>query len=414
MISAEAKERQTAIHLLRSGVSAAETATALERSLSWVYKCQARFEVGGWSALGDHSRAPHTSPTQLPQKVRRVIRQTRSQLEAEAQQPDQLVYIGAPAIQGRLRSRQIDPLPSLSSIERELRRAGLTHPRRAQEQALIVYPHLQPLHTHQLTQVDIYPRYLAGGVEIACFNAIDVVSHCATGYPYATKRAEDAVDFLQQVWTELGLSTYTQLDNEGCFSGGATHPYVLGQVLRLGLWVGTELIYIPFYHPESNGTVERFHQDYAANTWNKIDFADLRAVRRYSPRFFRLYVQSTHPSACGGKSPLALHRARSVRHLPADMDLPRPLPLTEGKVHFMRSVSLARTVRILNVEWPVPSAEPQQGVWATLEFHRTGARLYIYDTAPDAPAPQCLAEHPFPLKEPVVSLSARFRHRGHP
>jgi hypothetical protein len=205
------------------------------------------------------------------------------------------------------------------------------------------------------------------------------------------------------------VSAYTQVDNEGCFSGGATHPYVLGQVLRLGLWVGTELIYIPFYHPESNGTVERFHQDYAANTWNKIDFADLRAVRRYSPRFFRLYIQSAHQSACGGKSPLELHRARSVRHLPTNGSLPQPLPLTEGQVHFMRAVSPARTVRILNVEWPVPQAEPHQGVWGTLAFRRTGATLRLSDAAPDARAPQCLVEHPFPLKESVEPLAARFR-----
>lgn len=409
MISAEAKDRQMVIHLLRSGLSAKETATALGSSLAWVYQCHTRFEAGGWSALANHSRVPHTSPTQVPDKVRGAIRHVRSQLEVEARQPGHLVYIGAPTIQGRLRAQRIHPLPSLASIERELHRAGLTHPRRVPEPAPILYPHLQPVHAHQVTQVDIYPRYLAGGVEIACFNAIDVVSHCATGYPYATKRAEDAVDFLQQVWTELGLSTYTQLDNEGCFSGGATHPYVLGQVLRLGLWVGTELIYIPFYHPESNGAVERFHQDYAANTWNKIDFADLRAVRRYSPRFFRLYVRSVHQSAGGGQSPLALHRARPVRHFPTNMSLPQPFPLTEGQVHFMREVSPARTVRILNVEWSVPRAEPHQGVWGTLAFRRTGATLRLYDAAPDARSPQCLAEHPFPLKESVEALSARFR-----
>jgi len=55
---------------------------------------------------------------------------------------------------------------------------------------------------------------------------------------------------------------YTQLDNEGCFSGGFTHPGVLGKVLRLWLMVGTELVFSPLRHPESNGCVERFHQDY--------------------------------------------------------------------------------------------------------------------------------------------------------
>lgn len=82
---------------------------------------------------------------------------------------------------------------------------------------------------------------------MACFNAIDVVSRYPGGKQYATKHAEEAMDFLVYAWQTLGLSTYTQVDNEGCFSGGFTHPYVLGQVLRLGLYVGTELIFSPFY-----------------------------------------------------------------------------------------------------------------------------------------------------------------------
>jgi len=30
-----------------------------------------------------------------------------------------------------------------------------------------------------------------------------------------------------------GLGKNPQVDNEGCFSGGHTHPYVLGKVVRL-------------------------------------------------------------------------------------------------------------------------------------------------------------------------------------
>ncbi len=58
--------------------------------------------------------------------------------------------------------------------------------------------------------------------------------------------------------------------HKGCFSGGFTHPYVLGRVLRLGLLVGIELVYSPFYHPKSNGTVERFHQGYEQMCGTKL------------------------------------------------------------------------------------------------------------------------------------------------
>ena len=94
-------------------------------------------------------------------------------------------------------------------------------------------------------QIDIVPRYLPGGPCVSCFNAIVVVSRYPTGQQYTTKRSVDAVQFLLQVWRDLGVPDYTQVDNESCFSGGFTHLGVLGKVLRLGLMVGTELVFSP-------------------------------------------------------------------------------------------------------------------------------------------------------------------------
>src|SRR5262245_43210710 len=118
--------RQTAIHLLRSGKAPATVAQELNRSLAWVYKWRKRFFLAqDWQALRDRSRAPKRRPAHLPQAVRAAIRQARSELEAEAVQPGKLAYRGAHAIQARLRTKQVVPLPSISSIERELRAAGM-------------------------------------------------------------------------------------------------------------------------------------------------------------------------------------------------------------------------------------------------------------------------------------------------
>jgi hypothetical protein len=128
--------------------------------------------------------------------------------------------------------------------------------------------------------VDIVPHCLLGGQAVACFNAIDVVSHYPSGLACISKRAQDAVAFLLQVWREVGVAHYTQLDNEACFSGGFTHAGVLGQVVRLGLYVGIEVIFSPLRHPASNGTVERFHQDYSRHVWQATELADVTAVER--------------------------------------------------------------------------------------------------------------------------------------
>jgi transposase InsO family protein len=402
-------ERKTAIHLIRSGISANEVAVTLGRSPSWVYKWWDRHKERGWDGLHDQSRAPKNHPNELPKRVKQEIRKARSELEAEAKEPGKLVYIGAPAIKARLRKRMIRPLPSIGSIERELRNAGMTNPCEKEEPPKLKYPHLQPTRARYLVQVDIFPHYLPGGDSTACFNAIDVVSRYPAGMQSSTKRSKDAVQALLHVWRELGLPDYTQVDNESCFSGGFTHPYVLGKVLRLALLVGTELVFSPVYHPESNGTVERFHQDYDCNVWKKIELPDLKAVKDYSPIFYNAYRKSHHHSALKGKSPADIHLARPLHRLPTSFKAPAKLPLTAGKVHFMRRVNQDRKVRILNVDWDISQANPDQGVWATLDIWPHTAKLHFFDAAPDAIRRRLLASHPFPIKDPVVPLQPQFQ-----
>lgn len=406
--------RQTAIHLLRSGKAPATVAQELGRSRAWVYKWRQRFfATHDWHALRDCSREPKRQPTHLSQALRDAIRQARSELEAEALQPGKLAYCGAQAVQARLRAKQIVPLPSLSSIERELRAAGMVRVHRPVA-PLVNYPHLHPTQPLQLIQVDIVPHYLRGGACVACFNAIDVVSRYPTGQQRLTKRAVDAASFLIHVWQEIGLPRYTQVDNESCFSGGFAHPGVLGHVLRLGLLVGTQLVFSPIYHPQSNGTVERFHQDYSKHVWLKNELEDVAAVQQHSAAFFAAYRHSGHHSALCGRSPADIHASAPERKLATGFCLPKRLPLRQGQVHFIRCVSAKQQVRILNLAWDVPRAEPDQGVWATLQFSEQGAKLCVYDAAPDGGERRCLVEHPFPLREAVQPVAERLQQRGEP
>lgn len=406
--TADYTERVSAIHLLRSGHSVAEVAEQVDKSLAWVYKWRSRFfERQHWDDLNDRSRAPKHPTNRIPDEMRQAIRQTRSELEAEAEQPGKLSYIGAKAIRNRLKQKGYRQVPSRASIERII--AGMTHPR-APSAPEVVYPHLHAIQPHQLTQVDIVPHYLPGGPCVSCFNAIDVVSRYPAGAQSLTKRSTDAVQFLLQVFSELGISVYTQMDNEGCFSGGMVHPGVIGKALRLALYVGTEAVFSPFYHPESNGTVERFHQDYTRNTWAKTEMIDLVSVQSYSANFYELYRHSGHHSALDDHSPDEVHWEQPALRLPEDFCLPKEkLPITEGKAHFIRKVRSDQTVSVLNLDWHVPKAKVNQGTWATLQITRQGAKLRIYDAAPDALKRTCLAEHLFPLKEPVQPLRPEFQ-----
>ena len=393
-------ERKRAVYAVLRGKTLDETAEAMYRSTGWVHKWWHRYQKGGWSGLHDRPRAPRQHGRKISAETREAICQVRCELEAGAELNAGLKYIGARAVRTKLNERGLTQIPSQPTIERVLRDAGLT--RKKEDKPQVKYPRLRPTVPHTLYQVDIVPHYLRGGQRVSGFNAIDVVSRYPTGLPFSQRRSQDAAEFLLHLWREMGVPSYTQVDNEGCFSGGASHRHVLGKVVRLALAVGTELLFSPVGHPQSNGTVERFHQAYTRHVWEDTYLADLEDVSARTKEFLVHYRQRQDHSALDGQSPQALHTQATPGQLPVAFTLTESkMPLIEGKVHFMRQVSPEGQVRVLNVNWTVPDPNPLQGVWVTIDFQVTGATLYIFDAAPAVADRHCLASYPFPLREPV-------------
>jgi transposase InsO family protein len=392
-------ERKSAIHLRRAGKSVRETAKELSRSETWVRKWYQRYEKTGWSGLESRSTRPHHLSRETPGGVKAKIRKARSELEAEASSGIGLKYIGGQAIRTRLKDAGITPLPSIPTIERTIRAAGMTRPYQQAEEPKVQYPHLKVESSQELMQVDIVPHYLKGGERVPCFNAIDVVSRYPTGKAYSQRRSVDATDFLIHAWQALGIPKYTQVDNEGCFSGGATHPNVLGRVLRLALQAKTELIFSPVRHPQSNGFIERFHQDYNKHVWEDTYLASLEIVQAQAEIFFELY-RKRPLTRLNEKTPMQVHNLpiRTPEGLEVSAE---KRELFEGKVHFIRKVLENGTISVLNSAYPVPKAKPNDGVWATLSIKNSCAQLHVFDAAPDRSHTKLLASFPFEIAETV-------------
>jgi transposase InsO family protein len=394
------EERKSAIHLLRAGQNVKAVATEVGRSTRWVRKWRERYQAEGWDGLKDRSRRPHNIVKQTPESNQQAIREARSELEAEAAEGKGLKYIGGQAIRTRLKEKGVQPLSSISTIERVIRAAGMTRPYQRAKKPEIHYPHLNVKNSQELIQADIVPHFLKGGERVACFNAIDVSSRYPTGAAYTQRRSKEAEEFLIRAWQELGIPKYTQVDNEGCFSGGFNHPYVLGKVVRLALQAGTELVFSPVRHPQSNGFVERFHQDYDKHVWEETYLNNLAEVRAQGQHFFRLYRKRPH-ARLNEQTPETVHQ--SPTRLPLELKAAtKKRLLYAGQVHFIRKVLTDNTISVLNVSWPVPDAKPDQGVWATLAITTSGAKLIVFDAAPDAPTKKRLASHPFKLSETIL------------
>jgi transposase InsO family protein len=398
------QEREMAIHLLRSGGTPQEVATKCQRSTAWVRKWRRRYATEGWAGLAGHSKAAKRHSQQLSKSTERAILRARSELEAEAARGKGLKYIGARAVRTRLKQKRLRRVPSRATIERVVKRAGMTRPYEQKAKlAEIKYPHLQPTTPHQLIQVDIVAHFLSGGSRMPCFNAIDVVSRYPTGLAFSQRRSLDAARFLIHVWQTIGIPCYTQVDNEGCFSGGATHPYIVGSAVRLALQVGTELVFSPVYHPASNGSIERFHQEYDRHVWADTYLDNQTQVNQQASQFFTAYRDSQHHVALKEQSPNQVHLRIPPTKLVADFVFsPQKLSLYAGRVHFMRKVAADKTVSVLNAAWSVPAAAPNQGVWVTLALSPSNATLLVYDTPPDSLQRTLLATDDFPLSESVL------------
>jgi hypothetical protein len=87
--------------------------------------------------------------------------------------------------------------------------------------------------------------------------------------------------------------------------------------------------------------------------------------------------------------------------------LPRELPITAGRVHFLRRVSASGEIGLLNERWRVGKRWAGRYVWATIITHMHELRIYYRATA-QAPV-RLLRQWDYALDEPVVPLAAEFR-----
>ena len=126
-MNTELEVRQKAIHMWRSRRTVKEIVKECERSERWFYKWRARYEQEGWQGLKSQSKAPKKHGTKYTTRMRQVIIETRSELEAGTALGTELKYIGGQAIRTELRGKKLHKTPSRTTIERIVRQAGMTN-----------------------------------------------------------------------------------------------------------------------------------------------------------------------------------------------------------------------------------------------------------------------------------------------
>jgi hypothetical protein len=403
--------RREAIRRRLTGESRRAICRALGRATSWFDKWWAEYRRHPHGDLADRSRAPHTSPRQVSTEIATAVVQIRKALEAADHPATRYSPIGHRAIAGRLSDLKVTAIPSASSIQRILQTHGLTHPLGAGE-AKAYYPWPTAWEVNAIQATDIITRYVHGGLAIENFHTIDHYSHAIWLGQYANSTSATTRHFLLENWANLGLPRLHQFDNEGCFSGGHTHARVIGQVVRLCLFCGIEPLFTPAYDPKRNYQIETFHSLWLRLFWQRHRFRNLAMIQRLAPNFRAWYQAHYRPPALDGQTSNQILANCQRRLLTADQRALIPdgrLPLTTGRVHFMRKVSGDGLIHLLNEPWLVGRRSAGEYVRATLDLAQQ--RLTIWQQA-DVDSPwRLLKTHQFRLKEPVHDPLPVFRQK---
>jgi putative transposase len=395
--------RRRAIRLTLQGHSRQAILARIGRSSAWLSKWLHRFDELGWQGLRSRSRARLHHSDRYSEHTRHLVVAVRQRLLKR-----RVALSGPQAIQDELRQANLlRRVPSLATIKRILHDAHLIHhpspPKRG------YFPQPTPTSNYVLHAMDWTARYLRGGAKLFVFHTVDVQTRALAQTLHTDKRGVTVQAHALQAWQQIGLPDGLQLDNDAAFNGGYKVPRVFGAFVRLCLYVGIEPIFLPVGEPKRNRVVERLHGLWSQTFWRTHRFDNLAAVRRAAPQFVRFYMERYHPPALQGAT-AAQAEARVIRRrLTAEEValLPDKLPLTAGRVHFLRLVTAQGQITVLNENWVVGKHLAGQYVWATISTTRR--RLQIYHRQSDKAGVRLVKEFRYVLHEQVVPLAVQFQ-----
>jgi putative transposase len=309
--------------------------------LHWV-----RHAVGQRLDRVDWSDRPHT-----PHKTQRTadtIEDLVLQLRRELRQESDLGFYGAEAIREALAKQKVQPLPSLRTIGRILRRRGVLDGRqRVRRKAPPLGWYLPEVAAggKELDSLDaVEGLKIKDGPLVEVLNGVSLHGGLVSSWPQegcVTARA--VTNALTQRWQEFGLPGYTQFDNGTIFQGSHVHPDVVGRVSRMCLSLGVAVVFAPPRETGFQASIESYNGSWQVRVWGRFQHGSLGELCDRSQR---------HVDA------LRRHRAERIAAAPPrrrfpkgwELDLKRPL---RGRLIYLRRTDGSGTAEVLGRRFEV-------------------------------------------------------------
>ena len=219
------------------------------------YKWKKRFEENGKAGLVDHSRAPLTSPKGLPEDT--VIGLLRLKRAHPHWGPKKILAIYAKS--------HTNP-PSLSSVNRVFRKAGLIKKRKVHKASADkhrVRPLIEPTQPNDVWAIDFKGWWKSAGEVCEPLTVRDLCSRMLLETRLMRSKDTEAVRaVMTEIFQRYGLPKAIRSDNGTPFAA----PNGLLSLTRLSAWWMTLGIIpdrIDKGKPGQNGSLERMHADIA-------------------------------------------------------------------------------------------------------------------------------------------------------
>jgi putative transposase len=376
------QERIWAVQRFINGEKPESICAALGRSKVWLYKWVKRYNENNDSWSEARSRRPKTFSGRTPSEVEELVKIVRFNLYNNG------LFCGAQAIRWELEDLEIEPLPSLRTINRILCRKELTHRRTGKyEPKGTPYPALPSELPNQTHQADLVgPCYLKGPLRFYGLNAIDLSTARCGLHPAETKAGNDILNGFWAIWKRLGVPERIQIDNAMYFWGSLRYPRGMGPLIRLCLHMGVEPWFIPLAEPWRNGVIERFNTHYQQKFLAKNHMMTMDDLKRETLAFEHRHNSRYRYSKLKGKTPLkALAATKARLRFPQEEELPprcSKKPET-GRYHLVRLIRSDLRLTISGEQFAVAPELMYEYVVATIDVKEQKLKLYLDNTQVD-------------------------------
>jgi len=275
-----------------SGANISRLCSRFNISSKTAYKWINRFRTGGFKALEDRSRRPHTSPSKTNPSIEDAVISIRENHESW----------GGRKIRTKLLERNFRHVPSASTITEILRRNNLLHPSEAEKHK--PWQRFEAPSPNSLWQMDFKGYFSLMTGLCHPLTILDDYSRYSIGlYACSNQRRETVEKHLTTTFRLYGLPNRILVDNGPpwgtIYDGQSRYTVLTVWLLRLGIHVSHSR---PF-HPQTLGKDERFHRTLQRDVISKNLFHDLIDCQHHFNHYRQIYNIERPHEALDMKTP---------------------------------------------------------------------------------------------------------------